>query len=105
MNLRNVGDSKFTAHHTNSFSVSGDVLALEANRLKAVGSSLVGLWNRVIDSVHTDPPTRPLHRQSPLPEFSELCKQYTKCVPSFMVLFLDRRLTCVIRVPVRGHED
>ena len=100
-----MGNSKFTAHHTNSFSVSGDVLALEANRLKAMGSSLIGLWNHVIDSVHTDPPTRPLHRQSPLPEFSELCNQYTKCVPSFMVLFLDRRLTCVIRVPVRGHED
>ena len=33
LNLRNVGDSKFTAHHTNSFSVSGDVLALEARRL------------------------------------------------------------------------
>ena len=33
------GDSKFTVHHTNSFSVSGDGLALEAHRLKAVGSS------------------------------------------------------------------
>ena len=98
-----MGDSEFTVCRSNSFSVSGDVLALEANRLKAVGSSLIGLWNHVIDSVHTDPPTRPLHRQSPLPEFSELCKQYTKCVPSFMLLFLDRRLTCVIRVPVRGH--
>ena len=31
LNLRNVGDSKFTVHHTNSFSVSGDVLALEAH--------------------------------------------------------------------------
>ena len=31
-----MGDSKFTVHHTNSFSVSGDVLALEAHRLKAV---------------------------------------------------------------------
>ena len=86
MNLWNVGNSKFTAHHTNRFFGSGDVLALEANRLKAMGSSFIGLWNHVIDSVPTDPPTRPLHRQSPLPEFSELCKQYTKCVPSFMVL-------------------
>ena len=33
LNLRNVGDSKFTACHSNSFSVSGDVLALEAHRL------------------------------------------------------------------------
>ena len=33
LNLRNVGDSKFTACHTNSFSVSGDVLALEAHGL------------------------------------------------------------------------
>ena len=33
LNLRNVGDSKFTAHHTSSFSVSGDVLALEARPL------------------------------------------------------------------------
>ena len=39
LNLRNVGDSKFTAHHTNSFSVSGDVLALEARPLKRAGSS------------------------------------------------------------------
>ena len=31
-----MGDSKFTAHHTNS---SGDVLALEAHPLKRVGSS------------------------------------------------------------------
>lgn len=38
-------------------------------------------------------------------ESSELGQQYTKWVPSFMVLFLERRLTCVIRVPVRGHED
>ena len=36
-----MGDSKFTACHSNSFSVSGDVLALEANGLKPVGSSLV----------------------------------------------------------------
>ena len=35
-----MGDSKFTVHHTNSFSVSGDVLALEAHGLKPVGSSL-----------------------------------------------------------------
>ena len=33
LNLRNVGDSKFTACHSNSFSVSGDVLALEAHHL------------------------------------------------------------------------
>ena len=36
MNLRNVGDSKFTACHTN---FSGDVLALEAHGLYPVGSS------------------------------------------------------------------
>ena len=34
-----MGDSKFTACHSNSFSVSGDVLALEAHGLKPVGSS------------------------------------------------------------------
>ena len=39
LNLRNVGDSKFTACHSNSFSVSGDMLALEAHGLKPVGSS------------------------------------------------------------------
>ena len=33
LNLRNVGDSEFTACHTNSFSISGGVLALEANGL------------------------------------------------------------------------
>ena len=33
LNLRNVGDSKFTACHSNSFSVRGDVLALEAHGL------------------------------------------------------------------------
>ena len=36
-----MGDSKFTACHSNSFSVSGDVLALEAHGLKPVGSSPV----------------------------------------------------------------
>ena len=33
LNLRNVGDSKFTACHSNSVSVRGDVLALEAHGL------------------------------------------------------------------------
>ena len=41
LNPRNVEDSELTACHTNSFSISGDVLALEAHGLKPVGSSLV----------------------------------------------------------------
>ena len=33
LNLRNVGDSGLTVHHTNNIPVSGDMLASEANRL------------------------------------------------------------------------
>lgn len=40
MNLMDLGDSKFTACHIyENVLINGDVLALEANRLKAVGSS------------------------------------------------------------------
>ena len=39
LNPRNVEDSELTAHHANSFSIGGDVLALEACQLYRVGSS------------------------------------------------------------------
>ena len=43
LNLRNAGNSEFTAYQSNRFSISWAVLALEANPLKRVGSSPVGV--------------------------------------------------------------
>ena len=54
LNPRNVEDSELTVHHANSVSIGGNVLALETNPLKRVGSShnLVGLNTFKLFLVH-----------------------------------------------------
>ena len=54
LNPRNVEDSELPVHHANSVSIGGNVLALETNPLKRVGSShnLVGLNTFKLFLVH-----------------------------------------------------